>query len=152
MKIDYIPLHYDRDWSWLQLVLPIPATDKTKGIIAVNVLEDFSTEPVAAALFDMWTITSVNVHWWMDTPLVIRHGFFHEIAKYVFQDCGKLLMTGIIPSSSTKSIKVAKHVGFEEVHRIKDGYDVGDDLVLLEGRLENADRWLAPMKTEEVAA
>ena len=151
MKVVFIPMHYDRDWSWIQLLFGIAATDKTKGIVAVREYEDGKTEPVAVAVFDNWTHNSVCVHWWLDTPMVLRHGFFEEVAHYVFNVCGKRIMIGLVPSDKPKSIKLAKHLGFEEVYRVKDGYAVGIDQVILEGRVENADRWLGHVATEEAA-
>lgn len=152
MKIVFIPMNYERDWEWLQLVLGIPATNKTKGIIAVRENDDGTTQQVAAALFDGWTHTAVCVHWWMDTPMVIRHGFFTEIANYVFDECGKDVMIGIIPSNSKKSLNLALKLGFEEVGRVKNGYDVGVDQIILEGRIENASRWFKPKLNDKKEA
>ena len=152
MNIKFIPMHYERDWDWLQLVLPIPATNKTTGIIAVNEKEDGSTEPVGAALFDMWTHTGVCVHWWMDTPMLIRHGFFNEICSYVFGECGKNVIIGIIPDNSVKSMNLAVKLGLVEVGRIKEGYNVGVDQVILEVRVENAGRWFKPVLNDKEEA
>ncbi len=151
MKVAFLPMNYGRDWEWIQVLFGIAATDKTKGIVAVREYEDGKTEPVAVAVFDNWTHNSVCVHWWLDTPMVLRHGFFEEVAHYIFVVCKKQIMIGLIPADKTKSIKLAIHLGFVEVCRVKDGYAVGIDQVIMEGRVENAGRWLPQIAEEEAA-
>jgi|3_EtaG_2_1085321.scaffolds.fasta_scaffold19628_2 RimJ/RimL family protein N-acetyltransferase len=147
--ITFMPMNYTRDWEWIQVLLGIAATDKTRGIVAIRDTGE-RTEPVGVAVFDNWTFNSVCVHWWIDTPMVIRNGFFEEIADYIFNVCNKQIMIGLVPSTNEKTIKLAKHIGFEEVYKVKDGYQLGVDQVVLEGRLENLGHWL-PNTNEEAA-
>ena len=148
MNIEFIALDISRDWKWLSIVLPLPLTNQTKGFLAMDT--DIN-RPVAAAIFDHWTFTGVCVHWWIDKPMVLRHGFFEEIADYAFNVCERTVMIGLIESTNTKSLKLAKRVGFVEVGRIKDGVKLGSDQVFLEGRIENAGNWLPIAEKEEAA-
>ena len=135
MKIEFIPMDVERDYQWLKIALPIPFTEDTKGIVAMDTEVN---RPVAAVLFDMWTHSSVCLHWWIEKPMVLRHGFFEEIADYIFNTCEKTNMVGIMPESYVKPMKLAKHLGFTEQGRIKDGHMLGDDQIIMIVRVEDA--------------
>ncbi len=148
MNIEFIPLDLTRDHEWLKMVLPIPFTDRTNGILA---MDTDVNRPVAVAVFDTWTHTSVCVHWWIGKRMVLRHGFFEEIARYAFDVCGKQMIVGIIPSDSLLSTRLALKVGMVEVGRIVDGYKMGVDQVIYQGKLGDAGRWINLDSKEEAA-
>jgi len=134
-------MNAQRDFKWLKMALPVPWTDDVTGIIA---LDTKVNRPVAAALFNMWTDNSVCAHWWIDKPLVMRHGFFEECCKYVFDTCGRKTIIGIIPDvPDGTSLKLALHMGFKEVARINDGVSDGVDQIILTASIADAEasRW-----------
>lgn len=147
MEIEFVPMLPERDRHWLSIALPVVFTEQTRGIVA---LDKTTNRPVAACLFDTWSQTACCGHWWIDRPLVLKHGFFEEVTKYVYETCGKSILIGMIADDATKSSKLAKKVGFTEVGRIKDGVDWGVDQVLYEMRVEDAGRWYTK-PTEEAA-
>jgi hypothetical protein len=148
VNIEFIRMDADRDWASLHNVLPVNLCADTKGIIAVDT---DTNAPVAVCIMDNWTHTAVQVHFAVMRPMVLRHGFLEEIAYYVYDFCGRDLMIGLVPASNEKALKLDKHIGFEEVYRVKDGYDVDVDYVILELRKENC-RWLTsePVQVAEV--
>lgn len=112
----------------------------TRGICAV----DDQGQLVAACLFDSWTHNSCMIHIYIGNPFVLKHGFAEEVFNFVFSEqSGRELIIGCTPADNTKALKFIKHIGFEEVHRIKDGYKKGVDFVITEMRKEKC-RWLTP--------
>lgn len=145
--MDVVFTHMDvtRDWVWIQNHLPLHWTDDTVGIIAV----DKDGRRVAAAIFDSWTYNSVNVHQIIVQPWVLRHGWFQEIAKYVYITAGRRIMYGLVPSDNAKALKLNKNIGFEEICVLKDAVEDGVDMHVLELRKENC-RFLVEEVEEEI--
>jgi RimJ/RimL family protein N-acetyltransferase len=94
--------------------------------------------------FDGWTPNSVTMHVALDSPACLR-GLLPEIFGYAFVQAGKGIALGIIPADNARSVNLAKRVGFSEVHRVRDGWAVGVDLVVLEMRRERC-RWIQQRK------
>mgnify|MGYP005865288301 CR=1 FL=1 len=126
-----------QDWGLVDEHIGVKQTADTRGIVAVR--ED---KIVAICVFNYWSYSSVQAHFWIGDKFVIRHGFLHEVANYVFNTCGKELMVGVVPADNDKALKMDKHIGFRETHRIKNGYKIGVDFVLLEATREDLSRWL----------
>jgi RimJ/RimL family protein N-acetyltransferase len=61
--------------------------------------------------------------------------------EYPFIEAGREVLVGIIPAWNRRSLTMAKRLGLRETHRIRDGFDRGVDLVVLEIR-KNECRWL----------
>lgn len=132
MKATYRPLLLD-DWPWVRTHLSLSYTDDTKGFV----VEDENGERVAAAIFRDWSITSVAVHQYIGNPLVLRHGYYEEIANYVYVTADRATIYGPTPSDNLKAIKLNKHIGFTEEARLKDSVMFGVDLILF--RLDKND-------------
>jgi hypothetical protein len=109
---------------------PIICED-TRGIIAER-----DGKFQAIVLFDHWSASSVSIHIKIDNPMVIRHGFLDELFNFVFES-GRSKIIGCTPANNKEALKFIKHVGFEEVFRIKDGNDFGEDYVITEMLKEN---------------
>lgn len=124
------PLDYHRDWQWVQINLPIAWTSDTKGIVA----ENEEGERLGAAICDQWTWTSVTVHQIILAPMILRHGFFEEVAEYVYVHADRAIMYGLVPSDNKRALKLNKNIGFTEVARLKDAVNFGIDMVILELR------------------
>jgi ribosomal protein S18 acetylase RimI-like enzyme len=60
---------------------------------------------------------------------------------YVFRQCDRVAVYGQVASNNMPALRLDTHLGFKEVHRIKDAVADGVDLVILEMRRENC-RWL----------
>lgn len=138
MIINYRNIQSEDDWNWISKRADPTLTENTKGIVAVDTKVD---RIVAMAVFDTWTHNSVQIHWAIDNPLILRHGFIQECFNYVFNTCDKGIMLATIPSDNAKSLKLSSHIGLDVVHTIKDGFNKGVDYILMEMRKENC-KWL----------
>jgi RimJ/RimL family protein N-acetyltransferase len=113
--------------------------EDTKGIVAID-----AGKIVAIAVFDSWTANSCMIHIWIENPLVLKHGFAEEVFEYIFgEESGREVVIGCTPANNEKALKFIKHIGFEEIGRIPDGFERGVDFVLTTMRKESC-KWLKP--------
>lgn len=121
--------------------------EDTRGITAVN-----ERGIQGVCVLDTWTKTSCQMHIWTKSPMVIRHGFFNEIFDFVFGS-GRIKIIGVMASDNAKVLRFSKHLGFEELCRIKDARDVGVDMVITEFTKERYNGWKsAKTSTKSVSA
>ena len=143
MTVEFKRLSSDPEWYWVKSRTGVIQCEDTQGIVAYK-----DTEIVAVCVIDTVTVDSVNVHFAVEYPLVIKHGFFHEIARHVFEVLGKQRMFGLVPADNAKALKIDQNIGFKEVARIPHGYRTGEDLVVL--KMEREECRFAP-QIEEAA-
>lgn len=115
---------------------PRPCSD-TKGIIA-----ETPGRLHAFCIMDSWTRTSVQAHLHIDNPMVIRHGFLHEVAQYVFITAERHVIIGLVPSDFDWALKFNRKIGFKELCTIPDAYDLDIGYTIMHMRREDAARWL----------
>jgi len=94
--------------------------------------------------FCAFTPGSAQVHIALDVQAALRP-LLREACRYVFEQAKRNKVIGVIPEYNKASLRLAKHVGLRETYRIRDGYDVGCDIVILEMTRDEC-RWLAPRK------
>ena len=112
----------------------------TKGICALD--EDDDYKLVAAAVMDTWSHNACQIHIYIDNPFILRHGFQEEVCGFIFGEAsGRELVIGVTPSDNKKALKFNRHMGMEEQHRIKDGYDKGIDYVVTTMRKQDC-KWI----------
>jgi RimJ/RimL family protein N-acetyltransferase len=87
-----------------------------------------------------WTETAVQAHMAVDSPIAWR-ALLPAAFQYPFEHGGRKLILATINSVNANSLRLAKHFGFVETYRIRDGFRDNEDAVLLEMRRENC-RWL----------
>lgn len=121
-------------------------TSGFKGMVQLN---DYM-EIVAAVGFDNWTRNSVQLHVWIPRPKELVRKFIQEVFNYSFVTARKGLVVGLTPSNNAAALHFNKKIGFKEVYRMKDAWDVGADVVVQEMRKENC-RWLRRSKVYELA-
>jgi hypothetical protein len=118
--------------------LALSPTIDTTGIVAY----DPDTHETLAVFACMdWTMTSVQVHQVVRNKMVFKHEWLETIAEYVFTKCGRRKMYGLVPSSNIKAQTVNHKIGFTEIVRLEDAYDVGIDYVVMELKRENCPYW-----------
>jgi hypothetical protein len=125
------------DFDWIASRTGCAVSQGFKAIEAVDVRAGRILGMVG---YDMWTENSAQMHVAVEKPSVIR-ALLVPAFSYLFDQCGKGVAVGVVPSHSTHALRFDLHVGFREVYRIRDGWAVGDDLVILEMRKEEC-RWL----------
>lgn len=121
-------------------------TAGAKGIAAIR--SDGTVAGVVA--YDLWTPAGCRMHLAMETPAATRT-LLRAAFAYPFGELGLRLVTAAIPSHRGKAVRFATRLGFSEVHRTKDGWDEGSDIVHLELRRE-ACRYLKPLNLKQKAA
>lgn len=86
----------------------------------------------AMVIYDGWTPRAVQVHIFSRGPkYLFRRDFVSAIFYYPFIEASKSILYTVTPESSESNV-VSKALGFRETHRIKDGWDVGVDMVIKE--------------------
>ncbi len=137
IHVRYAPLR-EAGWRWLkERAKPIQCEDTT-GFMALR-----GNKIVAAVAFDSWTKNSCLAHIAIEDPFVLRHGFLELAFDFAFRHAGRGIILGMTPANNERALKFNKRIGFKEVYRVKDAYQVGVDYVLQEIRKENC-RWLNP--------
>jgi hypothetical protein len=135
--IQFKPLDTAEEWAWIQDRAKVIACQDSQGIVA------FDERGIAAiCVADSFTVDACQVHFAIDRPLVIKHGFLHEIARHLFTVCGRKRIFGLVPANNKKALKLDTHIGFVEVTRVPDGYAEGIDYVVLRMDRETTP-WLA---------
>jgi RimJ/RimL family protein N-acetyltransferase len=132
------------DWQMVIRNLGLKWVEDTKGILAIDLDKG---QCVAGCILNNWTWNAAMIHLWIDNPLVLRHGFFQEIADYVFIQAGKEVLIGMVPGDNEDALKLNKHIGFKETHRIKGGFMHDIDYVIMEANKASLAHWL---KKEEM--
>ena len=141
--IKFKPLTTQNEWVWVQArAHPIQCSD-SQGIVAYD---DRGIQAVCVA--DSFTVDACSVHFAIANPFVIRAGFFHEVARHLFIQCGRNRIFGLVPANNEKAIKLDLHMGFREVARIPDAYAEGVDYIVV--RMDKSDtRWLTDEQRQE---
>lgn len=92
----------------------------------------------AMAIYDRWTHTAVEMHAYSAGPqYVFRPEFCRAMFHYPFAEQNKMLAFAVTPCDNIASIALARFLGFREVFRIRDGWNLGTDMVIQEIRREN---------------
>lgn len=115
----------------------VPYSENLKGILAV----DTDGNLAGACLFNNWTHNSCQIHIYIESPFILKHGFQQEVFNYVFNTCGVGSVIGVTPADNTRALKFIKNIGLKELCRIPEGHDKGVDSVVT--CLTKADcRWI----------
>ena len=110
----------------------------SQGIVAY---EDTTGEIAGIVIMDSWTPSGCQTHFAIDNPICIRRGLFREVALHIHVACDRRYIFGLIPANNEHAHKFDLKMGFREVARIPEGYDIGVDYIVV--RLAREDnRWL----------
>jgi RimJ/RimL family protein N-acetyltransferase len=91
--------------------------------------------------YDNWTPASVQMHVWAEKGAWAGGKLLKEAFTYPFVQCKRIVAYGVIPSDNERALKFIRHVGFQEITRLRDGWSSGVDLVVNEIRPGTC-RWL----------
>lgn len=129
----------------VQRHMPFAASQNQTGIVAYD---DNTSEYAAIFIAQEWTATAAFVHQVIMKPMVIRHGWFEEIANYMFTHAARIKLFGMAAETNWKALNVMEKLGFKEKARLEDGYDMGVDFVLMELKREECPYWIEPELAE----
>jgi hypothetical protein len=121
-----------REWDWIAARAECVQSADSKGMVAYR-----DGEIACAVAFDHWSHNSVHIHTAFVDLLPFKHGWPEAVFDYVFNQCDKGVIMGVTPASNVKAVRFNKHIGFVELFRVKDGFEVGIDFVVTEYRKEN---------------
>lgn len=108
-------------------------TRNARGVMAVK-----DGRIVGMVAYDGWTDNAVQVHMAVEFTMVWR-ALLRPAFRYGFEH--RTLLLGGIRASNKKSLSTALNMGFREIARVRDGFSVGDDMVLIEMRREEC-QWI----------
>lgn len=92
----------------------------------------------AMAIYDFWTPAAVQIHIWSMLPKYVFHPvFIREVFRYPFDFANRRLLVSVTPADNSASLKLSEAMGFRETFRIKNGWDLGVDMILKEMRRED---------------
>ena len=134
VNVVFRKINCDDDWDWVTDKVPLLLIPDMTSILAID--KD-TGDRLACCIMDTWTNSSCQIHFVIANPLVLRHGFFQEISRFVFDTSKRIKMIGIVPSDNERALRMDRKIGFVEVARIKDGHDFGVDSVVMELTREN---------------
>ncbi len=120
------------EWNWVAARAECVRSADSKGMVAYR-----NGEIVCAVAFDHWSHNSVHIHTAFEDLMCFKHGWPEAVFGWIFNDCDKGIIMGITPACNEKALRFNKHIGFEEIFRVKDGFEVGIDFVVTEYRKEN---------------
>jgi len=123
-------------WEWVASRAKVVKSQWDRGLVSVN----DAGEVGGGVIFDNFTLTSCTVHIAIENPLILRAGFFNEVARFLFDVCEREVLLGITPGDNVKALRFNRHVGWEEIARIPNGQDHGVDLVIQTMRPDQC-RW-----------
>ena len=87
--------------------------------------------------FDHWTPSSAQIHSWISNPMALReHILTREVFKYIFVQSNRSVVFGVTPAHLSRALSLNKRIGLKEIYRVKDGWDLGVDMVIQEMRKE----------------
>jgi len=141
MKLEFRKFHGPQDWGWINQQVGILRCEDTDGIMAIDT---DTNETVGACIMDNWTQNSVQCHFMISSPLVLKHDFLGCCYDFMFNVKGVKYIYGLVPANNEKAVKLNAHMGFTEKARLEEAYETGVDYLLLELKKENC-KYLAPL-------
>lgn len=134
MKITFRKFDGAADWAWCNQQVGIVQCADTNGIMAVDKNTD---KIVGACIMDNWTRNSVQCHFMVTSPLVLRHSFLECCFDFMFNTCGVNRVYGLVPANNEKAVKLNTHMGFTINSRLDEAFEPGVDYLIMELRREN---------------
>lgn len=130
--------------------MPFNFSQDVKGLVAFN-KDTFETLAVLVA--QDWTMTTAQVHQVILNPMVIRHGWFQEIAEYLFVHAGRWFLMAPVLSNNQKAIRLNEKLGFKQMITLENAFDIDVDIVLMKLMPEdvNPKYWEPSIDLAEVA-
>lgn len=116
--------HYD----WIARRCAFAPTLDMKAIEAVD---DETGRIVGMVAYLNWLPNSVQAHLALESPIAAR-ALLRPAFTYPFLDAGRNYLLGVVNGKNAKSLRLLRHLGFRETHRIPHGVAAGADLVFHE--------------------
>jgi len=90
------------DWAWITEKIGVLQVEDTIGIMAL----DLDTgENVGACIMDNWTNNSVQCHFAVTKPMILKYGFMECCFTFMFNDVGVQKVYGQVPGNNEKALR-----------------------------------------------
>ena len=132
MKYNIRLFNFELDWEWVNKELPIFQVEDTSGMVVMR-----GNESVGAMIMDNWTNNSVQAHFIVKDPMLLRTEFLAVCFDYVFNIKGRKVIYALVPADNEKAIKLNIHFGATEKCRFEEAYADGVDYIVMELKKEN---------------
>lgn len=129
MRVVYRGFNGAVDWTWVNSYVGIQRVEDTGGIMAVD---ENTGDTVGACIFDNWTANSVQTHFVLANPLVLRHKFLDTCYEFIFNIMERKYMYGLVPGNNIKAIKLNKHMGWTVKTVLPEAFADGIDYLLMQ--------------------
>jgi hypothetical protein len=139
VRVDVAPKEH---FSWL---VERTKCATTEGFRAIEAFDDRGIQGMVG--FDYWTPNAVQMHV-AASPAAVR-SLLWPAFHYAFEQAGRGLAIGITPASNERACAFNRRCGWREAYRIKDGWTVGEDMIVFEMR-RNECRFLTPEWQKEM--
>lgn len=144
MKVRFRPF-VEADLLTILQKMPFSLSTNSAGIVAYD---PDTAETLAVLVAQEWTFTACHVHQVVLRPFVMRHGWFEEIARWLFTTGSRLKLYATVPSNNSRALSLNKKLGFKEVARLEQAYDKDIDFILMELKREECPYWVQPELAE----
>ena len=134
MKLEFRAFVGEWDWGFINSIIGIKQCEDTGGIMAIDSLTNTT---VGACVMDNWTQNSVQCHFMITSPMVLKHQFLDCCFDYMFNTVGVNRVYGLVPANNEKAVKLNTHMGFTIKARLDEAYEVGVDYLVMEMTREN---------------
>jgi RimJ/RimL family protein N-acetyltransferase len=78
----------------------------------------------------------------------ISREYLREAFRYPFETCARSHIVVTVAANNHRALKLNKHLGFEVMHRFRDGWEPGVDTVIM-AMTKQACRWIRQEKQDE---
>ena len=127
------------DWDYVHAMTSAIACSDTCGVTACD---SFDGRIVGVAVFDQLAPNSAQCHIAITNPIkALRAGLLRAAGEYIFKDRGRNIVYGLVPANNERALKFNENIGFKQIMRLPEGFDVGIDYVVLEMK-RAACRWI----------
>lgn len=123
-----LALHFLRERGVL-----LHRSDDFQALVRIS---DVTQQIIGVVAFNGFCGNVCSVHLAGDGNWVSRE-FIRKVFDYPFRQLNLVAIVAPIAATNERALRFDKHFGMREVHRIKDGWEAGVDLILLEMRKED---------------
>lgn len=125
----------DNDWEWFNQYTPVFRVEDSCGFVCRN---DRGVR-LGAAVFDNYTGRggSIQGHFAIISPIVLKNGFISLCHDYCFRDRGVNVIYALVPSDNDTALRFNEKIGFKEVTRLPEAFPDGVASVILSMRVED---------------
>ena len=127
---------YENEYEWL---VDRAGCDITPGFKAIKAVDE-AGKIHGMIGYGNWTANACVMHIALENPAALR-GLLAWCFRYPFEQCGRNVALATVRAKNVRSVRLCRRVGFREVYRIRDGIEVGEDMVIFEMRSEDC-RWV----------